>query len=165
MIISLVVAAAENDAIGKNNQLLWRLPNDMLFFKNITWGMPILMGRKTFHCLDKKPLPGRLNIVLSTQKDWKADGIVVLNKVKDAIFFANQNDYNELMVIGGGEIYKLLMPQASRIYITRVHGSFEDADTFFPKIETSKWKLVSNQDFFKDEKHDYDYSFQVWERK
>jgi len=165
MIVSLVVAAAENDAIGKNNQLLWNLPNDMRFFKNVTWGMPVLMGRKTFHALNDKPLPGRLNIVLTTQKDWKADGVIVLNKMEDAIFFANQNDYNELMIIGGGEIYKLLMPHANRIYITRVHATFEKADTFFPKIDIKKWKLVSNQDFYKDEKHVYDYSFQVWERK
>lgn len=165
MKISLVVAASTNNAIGKNNQLLWHLPNDMKFFKNITWAMPVAMGRVTFRALNSEPLNGRINIVITRRKDFSAEGVVVVNKIDDAIFFADQNDYKELMVIGGGEIYKAIMPKADRIHITRVHAVFEDADTYFPEIDEAKWKLISNQDFFKDEKHAYDYSFQVWERK
>ena len=100
-----------------------------------------------------------------SQKKFRKEGVVVVHKIDDAIFFANQHDYNELMVIGGGEIYKTLMPKADKIYITRVHAVFADADTFFPEIDQSKWKLISNQDFLKDDKHAYDYSFQLWEKK
>ena len=165
MIISLVVAASENNAIGKNNKLLWHLPNDLRFLKNVTWAMPVAMGRKSFESMDSKPLNGRLNIIITRQKDFKAPGAVVVGSLKDAIFVANEHDYKELMVLGGGEIYVEAMPQANKIYITRVHGIFTDADTFFPEIDTSKWALTSNQDFQVDEKHAYAYSFQVWERK
>ena len=165
MIISLVVAASTNDAIGKNNQLLWHLPNDMKFFKNITWAMPVAMGRNTFQALNSTPLTGRVNIVITRQKKFHKQGIVVVHNIDNAIFFADQHDYKELMIIGGGEIYKTLMPKADKIYITRVHAIFENADAFFPPIDESKWKLISNQDFFKDEKHAYDYSFHLWERK
>ena len=165
MIISLVVAASENNAIGKQGKLLWHLPNDLRFFKNITWAMPVAMGRKTFESLNSKPLNGRLNIIITRQKDFKADGIVVINNSTDAAFIAQQNDYKELMILGGGEIFKESMPKADKIYITRVHATFEDADAFFPQIDENKWQLTSNQDFFKDEKHAYDYSFQLWERK
>lgn len=165
MIISLVVAASTNNAIGKNNQLLWNLPEDMKYFKNVTWAMPVAMGRRTFQALNSTPLNGRVNIVITRQKKFSPAGIVAVNKLDDAIFFAREHDYNELMIIGGGEIYKLAMPKADKIYITRIHAIFEDADTYFPEIDESKWKLTSNRDFFKDEKHAYDYSFQIWERK
>lgn len=165
MIISLVVAASTNNAIGKNNQLLWNLPEDMKYFKNVTWAMPVAMGRRTFQALNSTPLNGRMNIIITRQKKFSPEGVVVVNKLDDAIFFGREHDYNELMIIGGGEIYKLAVPKADKIYITRVHAIFEDADTYFPKIDESKWKLTSNKDFFKDEKHAYDYSFQIWERK
>lgn len=165
MIISLVVAASENNAIGKNNTLLWHLPNDLKFFKNITWAMPVAMGRKSFESIGSKPLNGRLNIVITRQKDFEAPGAVVVSSLKDAVFIAGEHDYNELMVLGGGEIYKDAITSADKIYITRVHAVFEDADTFFPEIDTRKWVLTSNQDFPVDEKHAYPYSFQVWERR
>ena len=165
MILSLVVAASTNNAIGKNNQLLWQLPNDLKFFKNVTWAMPVAMGRKSFDSLGGKPLNGRLNIVITRQKDFAADGIVVVHNFNDAVFLAQQHDYKELMILGGGEIYKEAMPVADKIYITRVHAVFNDADTFFPEIDPSKFQLTSNQDFFKDDKHAYDYSFQLWEKK
>ena len=165
MILSLIVAASENNAIGKNNLLLWHLPNDLKFFKNTTWAMPVAMGRKTFESLGNKPLNGRLNIVITRQKDFTAAGIAVVNNLDDAIFLAQQHDYKELMILGGGEIYKQSIDKADKIYITRVHAIFDDADTFFPEIDENKWKLISNQDFFADEKHAYDYSFQLWEKK
>jgi len=165
MNFSFVVAAAENDAIGKDNSMLWHLPNDLKFFKNITWAMPVLMGRKTFEALGSKPLNGRANIILTRRKDYKPEGAVVVNNIKDAVFFAKQNDYKEIMVIGGGEIYKELLPKATKIYLTRVHASFAEADAFFPSIDEKKWTCTSKQDFPADDKHAYPYSFEVWERK
>jgi len=165
MIISLVVAASENNAIGKNNRLLWKLPNDLRFLKNVTWGMPVAMGRKSFESMDSKPLKGRINIVITRNKDFAAPGAVVVGSLKDAIFVAQEHDYKELMVLGGGEIYKEAMPKADKIYITRVHAFFEDADTFFPDIDENKWVRTSKEDFQTDEKHAYPYSFEVWERK
>jgi dihydrofolate reductase len=163
MTITLLVAAAENNAIGKNNQLLWSLPNDMKFFKNTTWGMAVVMGRKTYESVDK-PLPGRFNIVITRQPDWKAAGVIVAADLNDALKKAAETNCNDIFVIGGGEIYKQAMEIADKILITRVHANF-DADTFFPEIDESKWQLVANQDFGVDEKHKYAYSFQTWERK
>ncbi len=164
MIISLVVAAAENNAIGKDNQLLWKLPNDMKFFKNITWGLPVIMGRKTFEALGK-PLPGRTNIVITRQANWKSDNIITTGSIDEAIEKAKALNYKEAAIIGGGEIYKQAIGIATVIYITRVHAVFENADAFFPVINEAKWEMVSNDDFEKDEKHAYAYSFQKWMRK
>ena len=163
MLISLVVAASENNVIGKDNKLLWRLPNDMKFFKNTTWAMPVIMGRKTFDALGK-PLTGRTNIVITRQKEWRADAVTVVENLNDAIVAAEHTDAKEAFVIGGGEIYKQSIDRAERIFLTRVHAVFE-GDTFFPQVGEDKWKLVSNLDFKADEKHAFSYSFQIWERK
>lgn len=161
MTISLVVAAATNNVIGKDNQLLWKLPNDMRFFKNVTWGMPVIMGRKTFESL-AEPLKGRKNIVLSRQAA-EADGAIVVKSLDDALFLAKQMDMKEVMVVGGGEIYTQAMEKARRIYLTRVEAEPE-GDTYFPAIDPKKWRLVHQDDHEADEKHAYNYSFQVWER-
>ena len=163
MIISLIVAAAENNAIGKKNQLLWHLPRDLKFFKNTTWAMPVVMGRKTFVSMGGKPLPGRTNIIITRQPGWKADGVFVVNSL-DAEAVAVKMDFKELFVIGGGEIYIIAFDRASKIYITRVHTEI-DGDTFFPVIDNNDWKLITNTDNPADEKHAYPYSFQVWERR
>ncbi len=163
MKISLVVAAADNNGIGKDGQMPWHLPNDMKHFRNITWGMPVVMGRKTFESLGK-PLKGRKNIVISRQPSWKAEGTVVVKSIEDAIFVAQETDANEVMVIGGGEIYRNLFDKASRIYLTRVEAEPE-SDTFFPSLDTGQWELVSQKNHEADEKNAYNYSFQVWERK
>lgn len=161
MIISLIVAAAENNAIGKNNQLLWHLPNDMKLFKNTTWAMPVVMGRKTFESLGK-PLNGRVNIVLTKQKDWKAEGVVTVHSLKDALFYCSENLYREVFIIGGAEIYNLALEKADNIYLTRVKANPE-ADTFF-SFDTNKWKQVYAKDYPADDKHAYPYSFQLWKR-
>lgn len=158
--ISLIVAAAENNAIGKNNRLLWHLPNDLKFFKNTTWGMPVIMGRKTFESVNK-PLPGRFNIVITRQAGWKADGVITATDLQDALKKAAETNCKEFFVAGGGEIYKDAFSQAGKIYLTRVHETI-DGDTFFPAIDGSKWQLISSQDFEADEKHKYAYSFQTW---
>ena len=163
MIISLIVAASENNAIGKNNQLLWHLPNDLKFFKNTTWGMPVIMGRKTFESVNK-PLPGRINIVITRQADWKATDVTVARDLQDALKKAAETNCKEAFVIGGGEIYKWALSITDIIYITRVHVQLE-GDTFFPLINETNWELESTQDFPADEKHRYAYSFQKWKKR
>jgi dihydrofolate reductase len=163
MKINQVVAAATNNAIGKNNQLLWSLPNDMKFFKNTTWGMPVVMGRKTYESLGK-PLAGRTNIIVTRKEDWQPEGTIVVHDIKQAMVAAAETDAKEVFVIGGGEIYQQTLPMTERVYLTRVHTTI-DGDTFFPEINEDNWDLLSRLDFSKDEKHAYDYSFEVWQRK
>lgn len=162
MIISFVVAAATNNAIGKDGKLPWHLPNDMKHFKNVTWGMPVVMGRKTFESLGKA-LPGRKNIVITRQPGLNLAGTVTVQKIDDALFVAKQTDAKEVMVIGGGEIYKTFFDKAKRIYLTRVEAEPE-ADTFFPVLHPKEWHLVNQQIHEADEKNAYNYSFQLWER-
>jgi len=163
MFISFVVAAAKNNVIGKDNQLVWNLPNDMKFFKNVTWGMPVVMGRKSFESLGKA-LPGRKNIVLTRQGGWSAKDVIVVKSMEEAKAAVKGMDVKEMMVIGGGEIFKMVMPEAKRIYLTRVDAE-PDGDAFFPKVDPAEWELVSKKDHEADAKHAYNYSFQIWERK
>jgi dihydrofolate reductase len=162
MTISLIVAASTNNVIGVNNQLPWHLPNDLKFFKNLTWAMPVVMGRKTFESMGKA-LSGRVNIVITSQKDSVFEKAVTANSVKDALFIAEGGDYKEVFIIGGGQIFSEILPKANKVYLTRVHTSL-DGDVFFPVLD-KHWKLAWNEDHFKDEKHQFDYSFQRWERK
>ncbi|MBW0176482.1 dihydrofolate reductase [Sediminibacterium sp.] len=164
MLISLIVAAGTNNAIGKDNQLLWHLPKDLQFFKKTTWAMPVIMGRKTFESLSGKPLQGRLNIIITRQKDWQPEGVTVVNSLRDALFVAASADYKEVFVAGGGEIYKEAMGQADKVYLTRVQTA-PDADTFFPELSPDEWQLVADETFPKNEKHAYPYSFQLWTRR
>lgn len=161
--ISMIVAAADNNAIGKDNQLLWHLPNDLRFFKNTTWGMPVIMGRKTFEAVNK-PLAGRINIVITTKPDWSAPGVIVTHNLDEALAEARKTNGREIFIIGGGEIYRQGLAITQRIYLTRVHAS-PQADTFFPEINETEWTLSDKTDFMADEKHLYDYSIQVWDRK
>ena len=163
MKISLIVAASSNNAIGKANQLLWHLPNDMKFFKNTTWGMPVVMGRKTFESMGKA-LNGRTNIVITRQPDWQAEGVKVVDSLEAALHVAADADAKEIFVVGGGEIYRQALEHCHRIYMTRVFTEI-DGDTFFPEIDSEQWELLSELPFKSDAKHPYDYSFQVWERK
>lgn len=163
MIISLLVAASENNVIGVNNDLPWKLPDDMKFFKNMTWAMPIVMGRKTFESMGGKALPGRTNIIITRQKDFKRDKVTVVTSWNDAVFVAQETDAKELFVIGGGEIFKETIDKADRIYITRVHTKL-DGDVFFPEIDRSKWHLKSEREHAADEKHQYSFTFQTWEK-
>ena len=167
MHISLVVAASEDNAIGEGNALLWKLPNDMKFFKNTTWGMPVIMGRKTFESMASKPLTGRTNIVVSRQDNWMEaqEGLVLAKSVEHAIELAKDSDCKEVFVIGGGEIYKQVLGIAHRIYLTRVHTLFPNADTFFPPIDHDWFQLVEEVAMTADAKHAFSYTFQTWERK
>ena len=165
MIVSLVVAAAENNVIGKDNQLLWHLPNDLKFFKNTTWAMPVIMGRKTFESLEKKPLNGRFNIIITSQKDLQpASGkIQIAASIADSIKLAQETDCKEAFVIGGGEIFREFMPKADKVYLTRVHAQ-PDGDVYLQGFNQNDWKLRYSFDFPADEKHAYPYTFQLWER-
>lgn len=163
MKISLVVAASDNHAIGKDNQLLWHLPKDMRFFKNTTWALPILMGRKTFESLGNKTLPGRLNLVITRQTGVQYNGATVVGSLEEAMAIAKQNDYKELMVIGGGEIYSMALPMAQTIYLTRVHTQIE-GDTYFPELGT-EWVKESSEPQLADEKHAFNFDFEIWQRK
>lgn len=161
--ISILVAIAENGAIGKDNKLLWHLPNDMRFFKNLTWGSVVVMGRKTFESIGK-PLPGRVNIVITSNGDWSIDGVQKATSIDEALKLAKETNCKEVFVIGGGEIYKQTIPLAKKMYITRVHHAF-DADVYFPQYDGAEWKMTDKLDFFIDEKHQYNYSFETWIKK
>jgi dihydrofolate reductase len=163
MTLAIVVAASLNNAIGKDNRLLWSLPNDMKFFKNTTWAMPVIMGRKTFESLGK-PLPGRLNIVITRQADWQQEGAAQAGSLQEAIQVAKGEHFREAYVIGGGEIYREALPLTDTIYLTRVE-TVVDADTFFPEIDDKLWKLSYSQSFAADEKHAYPYRFETWVRQ
>ncbi|MEY4050086.1 MAG: hypothetical protein RL262_920 [Bacteroidota bacterium] len=163
MNITLVVAASENNAIGLNNQLLWHLPKDMRFFKNTTWGMPILMGRKTFESMGSKPLNGRLNIIITRNKNWVSEDVTVVHTMEEAIALATKFSYNELLVIGGGEIYEMALPLAQKIWLTRVHTTIE-GDVYFPTLNAD-WEMVSSIQNAADEKHKFSFDFECWKRK
>lgn len=160
--ISVVVAVSENQVIGKDNRLLWRLSNDMKFFKSLTMGGVLIMGRKTFESIGKA-LPGRVNMVISRQKNWSADQVLTAKSIEDAFATAKQ-EAKEIFVIGGGEIYRQTLQQADRIYLTRVHAEVE-GDTFFPILDEHTWVLKDKQDFNADDKNEFAHSIEIWERK
>jgi dihydrofolate reductase len=153
--ISIIVAIDEHKAIGKDNQLLWHLPNDLKFFKKTTSGHPIIMGRKTYDSIGK-PLPNRKNIIITRNKDLKIEGAEVYTSLTEAL--KNVAEEKEVFIIGGAEIYKQALPISDKIYLTQVHHQFE-ADTYLDGFDQSDWKTVHQEDYFKDEKHLYDYSF------
>ena len=167
MIVSQIVAAGEKNEIGKHNKLLWHLPNDLKFFKNSTWGMPVIMGRRTYESIAGEPLPGRFNIIVTTNKEFHPEnkGIMVAPDIPSAIKKAEETDCREVFIAGGGEIYKQSLSFTTRIYLTRVHHEFPEADIFFPEIRDKKeWKLISGTRFPADEKHAFSYSFETWEK-
>ncbi len=163
MKVSLVVAASDNHMIGKDNQLLWHLPKDMKFFKDTTWAMPVIMGRKTFESLGKRVLPGRLNIILSKQTGLQYEQTEVVGSLDEALQLAASADYAEVFVIGGGQIYQEAMAIADTIYMTRVHTQIE-GDTLFPVID-AQWELAYSYPNASDEKHLFAFDFECWKRK
>jgi len=163
MNISLIVAASENNLIGIDNDLPWRLPDDMKFFVRTTKGHHILTGRKNFESFGKA-LPNRTNMILTNKRDYQFEGTVVFHDLEEAIEYAKSRGEEELMVIGGGEIYKQFMDRANKIYLTRVHTTLE-GDTYFPELDESIWKLTEENYHPRDEKHEYDFTFQTYERK
>ncbi|MCD6010241.1 MAG: dihydrofolate reductase [Flavipsychrobacter sp.] len=164
MVVSLIVAVAENNAIGKNNSLPWSLPEDLKFFKRTTIGKPVIMGRKTFESLGQA-LPGRLNIVLSSNSHLKVpDGVLVYADVNAALEHIQTINPEECFIIGGGKVFENTMELIDRMYITRVHTDIADADAFFPAIDHTHWKLVWEEKHKADDRHKFDYTFQKFER-
>ena len=158
---TIVVAMGEKNEIGFENQLLWRLPKDLKHFKDITSGHPVIMGRKTYESIGK-PLPNRTNIVVSRRNDWFEEGILIVGSIKEAIKFAKKID-EEIFIIGCGKIYEQTMDVVDRLEITRVKADFT-ADTFFPQIDANVWKKVNEECHEKDEKNQYDFCFQTYEK-
>lgn len=165
MIISLIAAVAENDVIGKNNDLPWHLPADMKYFRETTMGHCVVMGRKNYDSIPLKyrPLDGRTNIIVTRQKDFKAEGCIVVNTIEDALAECRRRNEAEVFIIGGGDIFNQTIGIADRIYYTKIHHHFE-GDAFFPKLDDAKWKLVSKRDFPADAKNKYSFSFCVYHK-
>ena len=166
MVVSLIVAVSENKVIGKDNDLVWHLPNDMKLFSNTTKGHFVIMGRKNYESIPHKyrPLPSRTNVIVTRQDDYKAKGCLVVNSVEKAIEIAQKAGDKEPFVIGGGQIYKHAIENnlVDRIYLTRVHTEI-DGDTYFDDLDDS-WKLVHTDLHPSDEKHPFAFTFQTFER-
>lgn len=159
--ITMIAAAGENEALGKDNDLVWHLPDDFKRFKKLTTGHHIIMGRKTFETFPKL-LPNRVHVVITRNTDYQAEGAIVVHNMKDALEVA-KNDMQPF-IIGGGEIYTIGMDYADCIELTRVHDTF-DADAFFPKIDTTIWKLDKEEFHDTDEKHKYPFTYYTYTRK
>lgn len=159
--IIMIAAVAENNALGKDNDLVWHLPDDFKRFKSLTTGHPIIMGRKTFESFPKA-LPNRLHIIITRQKKYQAEGCLIVNSIKEALELVKKNKV--AFIIGGGEIYKQALQYADKIELTHVHDSFE-ADTYFPEINKNEWKLIHEEYHSKDEKHLVDFTYQTFVRK
>ena len=166
MIVSAIAAVSKNMVIGKDNDLPWRLPDDMKFFMETTKGHHVIMGRKNYDSLKGKfkPLPNRTNIVITRQKDFEAPGCIVLNDITQAISIAEAAGETECFIIGGAEIYKLAMQQTDRLYLTEINAEIQ-GDTFFPAVNKTEWKEVLRKHHDKDERHAYEFDFVVYDRK
>lgn len=162
MLISMIAAMGDAREIGLNNELLWRMPADMQHFKRTTMGKPIIVGRKTYESFGARPLPGRLNIVITRDANYVGNGATVVTSIEDAINAAG--NVEEVMVIGGASFYEQFLPIAHRLYITYVHGNFT-ADSWFPELDMSHWQEISREDYSADDKNPYGYSFVVLNRK
>lgn len=162
-IISIIAAAAENNALGKDNDLLWHLPDDFKRFKSLTSGHKIILGRKTFESFPK-PLPNRTHIIITRDKDYLVNhpDCIVVNSMQEALNLVKGDSLS--FIIGGGEIYKLGLEYANQIELTRVHGSFE-ADTFFPDFDETEWQLTKEEYHPKDERHNYDFTYLTYMKK
>jgi len=155
--LSIIVAIAENNAIGKNNDLIWYISDDLKRFKRLTSGHTVLMGRKTFDSLPNGALPNRTNVVITRDTSLKPDNCIVLHSVEEAL--EKYSDVKEeVFILGGGSIYKKMLPYAQKLYLTKVHESF-DADVFFPEINMDNWKIIAEEHHGKDAKNEYDFSF------
>jgi dihydrofolate reductase len=162
-LISMVVAATDNDVIGRDNGMPWHLPDDLKYFKARTMGKPMLMGRKTFESIGK-PLPGRTSIVLTRDRAWRApEGVVVVHSLEEALERASAGAASELCAIGGAEVFRLVWPLAKRLFLTRIHASIP-GDTFFPKPDPREWKEVERVEHAVDDRHAYPMSFVTLDR-
>jgi dihydrofolate reductase len=160
-VITLIVAVADSGVIGRDNALPWHLPEDLKRFKRLTMGKPIVMGRKTFESIGK-PLPGRQNIVLTREPNYRRDGITVVHDADAAL--AAAGGAAEIMVIGGADLFRLFLPRAARIHLTRVHGDIA-GDVVWPALDTRVWAVVAHDAHDADDRHAYAMTFEVWEKR
>lgn len=163
MIISTIVGMGNNHEIGKDNDIPWYLPADLRYFKRVTTGHPIIMGRKCFESIGR-PLPNRTNIIVSRNPEFYIEDCILTHSIPAALKVAQEQGAEEAFIIGGGEIYLRGLPLSQRIYVTRIDVDIPDADIFFPKVQWENWTLIMEEKHQKDEKNPYDYTFQCWER-
>lgn len=165
MIISMIAAVAENLVIGRDNDLVWRLPDDMKFFMETTQHHHVIMGRRNYESIPHKyrPLPNRVNIIVTQQDDYAAAGCLITNSIAEAIKLAERDNQKEVFIIGGGQIYAQSIDLANKLYITEIKDSFE-GDTFFPEIDRSIWKETSRSHHGKDDRHRHEFDFVIYER-
>lgn len=161
--INLIVAIAENNAIGIAGDLLCHLPNDLKHFKEITTGATVVMGKNTFFSLPRRPLPNRRNIVLTTDTEFAYENTEVAHSIEQLYTLLNEEE--EVFIIGGGKVYEQFINTVDKLYVTHIHHTWEDADTFFPKIDPNTWQCVSTQRNEADEKNPYPYTFAVYTKK
>jgi dihydrofolate reductase len=161
LILSLIVAVADSGVIGRDNALPWHLPEDLKRFKRITLGKPVVMGRKTFESIGR-PLPGRLNIVVTRDTNYHRDGVTVVHSVDAALAAAGAAQ--EVMVIGGADLFRLCLPRAQRVYLTRVHGDVA-GDIRWPPLDETRWRRSVAESHPADERHSYAMTFEMWEKR
>ena len=165
MRVSLIAALSENNVIGRNRGMPWHMPEDLKYFFRVTKNHHVIMGRRTFHEFGvSKPLPDRVNLIVSHEKNLKLKGTIVFNSIESAIGFAKANKEEELFIIGGGNIYKQTIKTANRLYLTRIHTLINDGDTFFPEINWNEWTCISTNNRNKDVNNPFDYSFMIYDR-
>jgi len=162
MIVSAIFAVSENNVIGKGNELPWRIPADLQYFKKTTMGHPVIMGRKSFESIGR-PLPGRHNIVLTRDPNFTAKGISVVHSLDEALKRAAEDDAKEVFIIGGAQIYEIAFERCDRIYLTVIHTEAE-GDVFLPEIDLSQWDLLSEESHGSDRKNIHDYTFRIYGR-
>lgn len=161
--VAIIVIVDQNNGIGKDGDLLCHLPNDLKHFKKITTGHTIIMGRKTYESLPKGALPNRINIVITSDNADNYPGCIVARSVDEAILLTKNNE--KVFIIGGGKIYRSTLHLSNKLYLTRIHHKFEEADTFFPEIDFNNWELIEEEKHKADDKHLYDYSFTTFIKK
>jgi dihydrofolate reductase len=161
----MIAALTKNRVIGKNNDLPWKLPDDMKFFMETTKGNHVILGRKNYDSIPPrfKPLPNRTNIVVTRQKNFHAPGCIVVDSVEKGLKIAKENNEREAFIIGGAEIYKLGLPHADRLYLTEINADI-DGDTYFPKIDETKWRESSRIHHSKDDRHAYSFDFVTYDK-
>jgi dihydrofolate reductase len=159
--ITLIVAVADNGVIGRDNALPWSLPEDLKRFKRITMGKPIVMGRKTFESIGR-PLPGRLNVVVTRDAAYARDGITVVHDVEGAVRAAG--DAAEIMIIGGADLFRLFLPRATRVHLTRVQAQVE-GNVLWTPLDPADWRIAERETYDADERHAYPMTFEMWERR
>lgn len=164
MILSIIAAIGKKNELGKSNKLIWQLPDDLKRFKELTSGHPVIMGRKTFESIGRI-LPNRINIIITTNPNFIANGAIIVKSLTEAIAKATEDTDGEVFVIGGGMIYAEALPIADKLYLTHIDTEFPDADTFFPEVNCDEWDMVGTESHDADDRHPYSFRYATYEKK